>query len=207
MLRSIAVIVSVLVAMSAQAQDASTPEGEEKPAPNAPAPAAEGEESQAVVASIEPAGSQRPLLPQPAPAARSDAGIEAELPREQPTDCGMQDSMLGDQDPSVAVRSRQPEITDRPEVWRVGRCFRKAILQVKSKSKEPWVIKSARVEGPGGEVLKVTGIRPRLVAPDMTISVIVAERTDGAALTSKMKLTLHLVAEDGRVALLEEALP
>jgi hypothetical protein len=201
-MRSLALTLA-LVAMSVQAQEASTPEGEKKRAPSATAPAAEGEQSQALMASIEPAGSQRPALPPSTPAARSDAGAEAG-PQQKPTDCGIQQAMLVDEDPPVAVSLYNSQTqSDRPRVSRAGRCFRKCILQLKTESKEPWVIKNARVEGPGGEVLKVTDIRSRPDA-DKTISVIEAERTNGPALSSKMLLTLHLVAEDGRVALLQD---
>jgi hypothetical protein len=135
---------------------------------------------------------------------RSDLGIEAK-PREVPTDCGIQQSMLADEDPPVAVRSYEPETQDGgPAVRRVGRCLARCIIQVWSQSKEPWVVKNARVEGPGGEVLKVTDIRSQPTAANKIISVINAERTNGAALRSKMTLTLHITGEDGRVALLQD---
>src|SRR5688572_29664313 len=109
MLRSVAVILSAL-ALSAGAQETSMPEEEEeKPAPNAPAPAAEGAESPTVLASIETVAGLRSPPPLSAPAARSDAGIDVGRDALQAVgDCGLEDAIFENKALPVAVRIYGP---------------------------------------------------------------------------------------------------
>src|SRR5512140_3085413 len=102
-LRNLAVLISALVTMSAQAQDASTPVVEKKPTSVAPSPA-EGEQSAIVVASQRPpVESGRPLPPPSAPPAKPDAGVDASA-RKEPDDCGMEQSLFDQDDVPMGIR-------------------------------------------------------------------------------------------------------
>jgi hypothetical protein len=225
MLRSLGVI-ALAVTMSAQAEDtSSSPDGGDKPAP-AQAAEAEGEQTEALLASTEPVGNRR-LLPRPITLpARPDAGSDAGGDSLQVAgDCGLEDAIFKNKALPVAVRiygpaeiaaQRSPEYSaeqrkawdDAPKVFKAGRCGQKYMIQVQSRSKEQWAIKEARLEGAGGEVLKVTGIRSRLDPGDWNINLIVAVRTHAIAEADYQLLRVYLVGEDGRVAILQEvALP
>jgi hypothetical protein len=221
-MRSLAVTLA-LVAMTAEAQNSLSPEGEDKPVP---AQKAQGEKSEALLASIEPVAGQRPQFPPTAPPPRSDAGTDAGGDVLQVLgDCGLEDAIFKNKALPVAVRiygpaeiaaQRSPEYSaeqrkawdDAPKVFKAGRCGQKYMIQIQSRSEEHWVIKEARLEGAGGEVLKVTGIRSRLGLDGWSVNLIVAVRTQRIAEADHQLLRLHLMGEDGRVAILQEvALP
>src|SRR5512140_236551 len=171
-LRNLAVLISALVTMSAQAQDASTPVVEKKPTSVAPS-LAEGEQSAIVVASQKPpVESGRPLPPLSAPPAKPDAGVDASA-REEPDDCGMEQSLFDQDDVPMGIRSyalpaavaspnldrQQQDAWDvRPAVKTAGRCLRKYVIRVLSKSEEQWAVKEATLVGSDGKALNVIRI-------------------------------------------------
>ncbi len=164
-LRNLAVLISALVTMSAQAQDASTPVVEKKP--TSVAPPAEGEQSAIDVATLRPPmESGRPLPPLSAPPAKPDAGVDASA-RQEPDDCGMEQSLFDQDDVPVGIRfyplpaptarpkpdRQQQRAWDvRPAVATAGRCLRRYVIQVRSESGEPWAVKTRRWWAPTGRL-------------------------------------------------------
>lgn len=117
--------------------------------------------------------------------------------------------MLGDD--LLAVRSYSPPPPQSTKGWKeknapyVGKaihCGNRYVLQVKSLSAQPWVIKQATLEGPNGEVLKVQrlGFEKGKRGAPWDINAIVAEAPPGLEVSS---LKLNLTDADGRVAQLE----
>jgi len=215
-LRNLVVLMSALVAMSSQAQDASTPVDEAKP--TSVAPPAEGEQSAVVLASTaQPVESDRPLSSPSAPAAKPVAGVDASA-RAEPDDCGMEQSLFDQKDVPVGLRIYPPPATTAlteldqqqqdawdvpPSVATVGRCLRKYVIQVSSKSEVPWEVKEAKLVGSDGNLLQVTGIRPRKISPNVSLNIITAVRTEGAAGPNYMLRAILLIGEDGRAIVLE----
>ena len=189
MLRKLAVLLSALVAVSVLAQDASTPEPQEKPA--AAAPAASPAE----------------------PAAEVDAGAP-----EEPDDCGLHQwarETDDEKEPPFGLRSYEPAppSLDRrqkkawivpPGITRAGRCLSRYYLLVRSESKEPWVIKEAKLVGADGKVLKVIEIDPKQVPPNVSLNVITAVRTEGATGANYVLRTIELKGKDGRDIVLRD---
>jgi hypothetical protein len=212
--RSLAVLMSALVAMSAQAQDASTAGSEGKPAPAARSKKAKRRPATATRA--QPVESGAPV-PQPsALQAKPDAGVDASIP-EDPPHCGMGQWIFSDEPAPVAIRF-YPEGTavalpqeaglrqtwkTPPEVWKVGRCLDKYFIQLRSSSKKPWELKDAMLVGAEGEILRVTDVRSRLGANNKSINIVEAERTKGVTEPNYRLATLVLVGKDSRIAILQ----
>lgn len=70
-----------------------------------------------------------------------------------------EDAPLTDRRYKSLLSFRDPSWEEAPSVSRATRCGRKYLIQVMSRSKEPWLVKEARLEGPNGVLLKVKGIR------------------------------------------------
>ncbi|HVE83696.1 MAG TPA: hypothetical protein VND93_12635, partial [Myxococcales bacterium] len=99
-----------------------------------------------------------------------------------------------------AAQWAQSTWSQAPAVVRAARCGNRYVLQVKSRSAEPWVLKEARLEGPNGMVLKVAGLRWRL-ADGWSINVVMVEAPEGQGADFPL-VRLHLVGQDGRAAVL-----
>jgi hypothetical protein len=203
MLRILAVLVSTLVAMSAQAQDAPT------------APPAEGTQPDPLLGSRAPLEGDHPLSPTAKPA-QPDAGTDATTP-DEPDDCGMEQSFFDQAAPPVAIRiyppatpAASPEGDGQPLAWdippavfKVGRCGRKYIIQIKSESKERYAIKDATLFGPGGEILKVIRIRSGTVSRATSINVITVERAKNVSEPDLRVIFFQVIGADGRTFVLQ----
>jgi hypothetical protein len=201
MLRSLAVLVSALVAVSAQAQDASTPKVEEKPALAAPSP--EGEQSPVVLTPRGPV----------APPAKLDAEVDAST-HEEPDKCGIEQSLYDGKDVPVGARSykatspnpdgqQRKTWTAPPRVENVGRFRQSYFIQVVSESDEQWVVRDAKLVGSDGKLLEVVRIRPRKPGGNVSLNIITAVRTEGTAEPDYMLDTILLSGKDGRAIVLQ----
>ncbi len=209
-MRSLAVLMSALVALSAQAQDASTTESEGKPAPAARS--AKVKRSLLIASRAQPVERGRPVPEPSAPQAKPDAGVDAST-RAGPIDCGMTQWISSEKEVPVAVRfypEREPAASPQEDgpgrtwnaalkPWKAGRCLQKYFIQVRNSSKEPWAIKDAALEGADGEILKVTDVQSYLDPDQGNITIVVAEKTKGAAEPNYRVAKFHLIGKDGRV--------
>lgn len=87
-----------------------------------------------------------------------------------------------------------------PYVKSVTRCGHLLVLLVESQSRDAWVIRQARLEGPDREVLQVTALRSNAIKylkSPISVNVITAKAPPGSKLS---RLKLDLSGEDGRVA-------
>lgn len=84
-----------------------------------------------------------------------------------------------------------------PFVASVAHCGQRYIFQVKSSTRDAWIIKGARLEGPNGEVLRVIALTFDALQDRWSVNVIVADAPLGVKVS---KLKLHLTGQDGRVA-------
>jgi hypothetical protein len=124
-------------------------------------------------------------------------------------DCSIVETLLHSDVPAVRIyqppRSAQTGPSNNagertPYVATVVRCGRLYIFQVRSRSKAPFVIGTARLEGPNGDILRVTALRSRKGGWSWDINIIVAEAPPGMEVP---KIKLNLMSEDGRAAQLE----
>jgi hypothetical protein len=216
MTRGIAMLVSALVTAPAQAQDARMSKGEVKAVQAVHQPAlVKIDQPQVVLASTTPMGNRTTDLPRSAPSAQPGAGpgpgaSSAQVAAPEAVDCSVARSML--EDAPLTTRAYRPPKPppgfDRtwrepPAVRRAAHCGDKYVIQVKSSSAEPWVLKAARLEGPNGTVLKVNAIQSRVDGDGWSFNVIMAEAPRGAGGEYPLH-RLHLIGEDGRVAVLDQ---
>lgn len=187
MMRSLIVVVSALAAFSAQAQEAKGT----KAAAAKPASATEKVEPLVLAASR-----TNPTTAEGSPAAKPPGTLV------EPGDCSVVEAFLDGT--KLAVRTYQAPRAAPTDGWQrapfvaaVARCGRLYVLQVRSKSRDPWVIRQARVAAPGGVVLQVQALQSSARNDEATINVIVATAPQGAKLPT---LKLDLAGEDGRVA-------
>ena len=202
MLRSLAVLMSALVAMSAQAQDVSKTGSEGQPAPAA----------RSTKAKRKPAIASKAQPLESAPQAKPDARVAAPT-SEEPPSCGMGEWISVDQpapsatrfyDPAVAAAS--PQLAGWkavPRVRKAGRCLRKYFIQVLSSSKEPWTVQDATLVGADGEILKVIDIQAYGNTKIGNINIIVAEKQKGVAEPDYTVVAFRLVGTDGRSAVIQ----
>jgi len=197
MVRSLIVVVSALAAFAAQAQ-----EGERTKVDRAKSgPASERVERPVLVASRTNPSVTTDTRVTASTSGGSPAAKPAGTPV-APTDCSVVETYLNGTD--LAFRTYEEPRTAPTHGWQrapfvaaVARCGRLYILQVRSKSRDPWVIRQARVAAPGGVVLQVQALRSSEMKDQRAINVIVAKAPPGARLQT---LTLDLSGEDGRVA-------
>jgi len=197
MVRNLAIVVSTLVAFAAQAQQvqvavpatststASEPENAGRPI---------------MLASRTSQGSASGATQTVAPDQSPGAGTK---PRS--ADCSSVETYLGGGQLTVRTYPAPPNSEASgakgwkraPYVASVSHCGQLFVFQVKSQSREAWVIRQARLEGPNGELLQVDALRSGELPDHWSVSVIVARAPAGAKLSN---LRLDLSGEDGRVA-------
>lgn len=212
MVRGIAVLASALVAVAAQAQDAQQSKNEGRIALAASDPSAGGDQPKVLLASTTPMADQGARISPDDPAKHSSIGQNARAIPDQgtsaaPADCS-EEALLSDA--PLAVRVYKTPLPghlgklwkEPPAVSKATHCGSKYIIQVRSRSPDPWVLKAARLEGAGGELLKVERVRSRLGEDGWTRNIITVEVPQGVGADFPL-LKLHLVGEDGRVALLD----
>jgi hypothetical protein len=140
--------------------------------------------------------------PRTAPLSRSSGTSD------RPTDCSGYQTLLSGDVPAVRTYAPPPparpgETTDFWEhasyVKAVQRCGNLYLVQIWSPV--PWTIAHARVEGPNGEALEVNAVGSgKVPGNDWGINVIAVQAPRGVTFPT---LTLHLMGEDGRVALVD----
>jgi len=197
MMRSSLIVVSALAAFAAQAQEGKRTEVDAAQ----PASASEKVERPVLVASrTNPPATVDTRAAAPAsggePKAQS-AGTPAER-----ADCSAVESFLDGTELAVRTYEEPHAAPARgwmraPFVAAVARCGRLYILQVRSKSREPWVVRQARVAVPSGVVLHVEALRSGALPDERAFNVVVVRAPPGAKLST---LRLDLSGEDGRVA-------
>lgn len=132
----------------------------------------------------------------------ADAGsLAAEGTSDKLADCPVFEGVLKGR--ILAVRTYPPPAKSRknprenpPYVGAAIRCGNRYVLEVMSKSKEPWVIKQATLVGPNGEVLQVQRLGFEK-GRDWDVNGILADAPPEVGVTS---LKLNLTGADGRVA-------
>jgi hypothetical protein len=197
MLRSFAVVVSALAAFAAQAQEGKSAESDAAKS----ASAAEKIDRPVLVASrTNPPATTDARVPAPA-SGGNPAAKPPGMPVE-PADCSAIESFLDGT--KLIVRAYQAPPTASANGWMrapfvaaVARCGRLYILQVRSESRDPWVVRQARLATPGGVVLQVQALHSSERKDQRAVNVIVAKAPQGAKLPT---LKLDLSGEDGRVA-------
>lgn len=203
MVRGLMVVLAF--AATAQAQDVSK-------AAKGTNPAAQQNGAQAAtpLASQSAPGSRTGPLSPSTGTGRVSAGSGAgEDTSDMTADCSIVETLLHNDIPAVRIyqppRSAQTGMPkdageQAPYLAAVVRCGRVYIFQIRTQSKDLFVIGEARLEGPNGETLRVTALRSRKEGWSWDINVIVAEAPPGMEVP---KIKLNLMSEDGRAAQLE----
>lgn len=205
MMRNLAIVVSALAAFAAQAQQtqAAAP-AESTNTVGVP----ENAKPPVMLASRTSPGSTSGAAQTVAPAEGPDVGTK---PRNTPAtgsvrpDCSSVETYLGGGQltvrmypaPSDSEASGSKGWKKAPYVASVTHCGQVFVFQVRSQSREAWVIRQARLEGPNGEVLQVEALYPGELPDHRSVNVIVARVPVGVKLA---RLKLDLSGEDGRVA-------
>jgi hypothetical protein len=212
MVRGIAVLTSALAAVGAQAQDAQPSRDNGKIVLVTPDSSKGGDQLKIVLASTTPMADQNARTSPDSPAKGSSTAPNARAIPDQgtstaPADCS-EEALLSDAPLAIRVYKASPPAhwgnfwKEPPAVSKATHCGSKYIIQVRSRSADPWVLKAARLEGAGGELLKVERVRSRLGEDGWTRNIITVEVPQGVGADFPL-LKLHLVGEDGRVALLD----
>ena len=216
MVREVVMLMSALVAASASAQDMEPARMEDEDVP-VRTQAVEGSQPQILVASTTPIENRSALLPANGPTTPSQPGDGADertaskRDAEPATmDCSVVEALLEDAVLASRIYKSAPKPSvgessswlSPPVVRRATHCGDRYIILVKSRSTEPWVLKAARLEGAGGKMLKVRGVRTRLGEEDWNYNLLVVEAPQGAEPDYPLS-KIHLTGEDGRVALVE----
>jgi hypothetical protein len=204
-MRNLAIVVSALAALAAQAQQtqATAPAGNSNTG-GVP----ENAERPVMLASRTSPDSTSGAPQTVAPGESPDAGTKPRNAVATGTvrlDCSSVETYLGGGELTVrtypAPDDSEASATSgwkrAPYVASVSHCGQVFVFQVRSRSREAWVIRQARLEGPGGVVLRVEALYPGEHADHRSVNVIVARAPVGAKLS---RLKLDLSGEDGRVA-------
>lgn len=201
MLRGLAIVVSALAALAAQAQEAVS----EQPASGASGAADQVNAKRPVMLASRAAPSTTSDHAAVSIGNGADAGTkpqEGAPAKVAASDCSVVETYLAGG--TLAVRTYEAPPDSRTSGWKrapyvtsVTRCGRLYILQVMSVSQDTWVIRQARLEGPGGVVLPVEALHLGTGPAQRTVNVIVARASAGKKL---LRLKLDLTGEDGRVA-------
>jgi hypothetical protein len=212
MVRGFVVLVSALAAVAAQAQDPVSSKAEAEAGAAATVPRKTDDHAVMLASRSAPVPSSVQLSANarsPSPGARSDAGTTTSATPTSASDCSIVESLLGGSAPDVrtyrppssGLASNSTSWGKAPYVAAIAHCGDLYILQVRSHSRDAWVVQRARrLEGPDGAVLQVEALRSRTLRASWTVNVIVAKAAPGAKLS---KLRLHLSGEDGRVVQVE----
>jgi len=92
---------------------------------------------------------------------------------------------------------------DPPFVESAVRVGRRYIIQIGNFAREPWKVEQAKLEGAGGEILKVQSVRWQMTSGGWNNNVVVVEVPEGASADYALK-SIELVGEDARVASLDQ---
>lgn len=121
---------------------------------------------------------------------------------DEPADCSAVESFLEGR--KLVVRTYEAPRTMPTRDWQrapfvaaVARCDRLYILQLRSLSRDPWVVRQVRVATPDGVVLQVQALHAQELYDQVAVNVIVAKAPPGVKIPT---LRLDLSGEDGRVA-------
>src|SRR4051812_21987197 len=205
MVRNLAIVVSAVAAFTAQAQQSQAAAPAES---TNTAGVPENAERPVMLVSRTNPGSTSSAAPTVAPGESPDAGTK---PRNAAAtgpvrlDCSSVETYLGGGQLTVrtypAPDDSEASATSgwkrAPYVASVSHCGQVFVFQVRSRSREAWVIRQARLEGPDGVVLPVEALFSREQPNQRSVSVIVARAPVGAKLS---RLKLDLSGEDGHVA-------
>jgi hypothetical protein len=204
-MRNLAVVMSALAALAAQAQQIQ---------PAAPAESTntagvrENAERSVVLASRTSTGSTSGATQPAAPGESPDTATKPRNTAATGTaghDCSSVETYLGGGELTVRTYPAPPASEASgakgwkraPYVASVSHCGQVFVFQVRSRSRDAWVIRQARLEGPNGELLQVDALFSREAPDRRSVNVIVARAPVGTRLS---RLRLDLTGEDGRVA-------
>jgi len=209
MSRGFAIVVFTLAAFAAQAQET---KGAEPAASTVAGVQQEKVEQPLLLASRTAPATLTGPSGTASPAGGANAGAKpAEGTAVEPTDCRIAETYLVleklvTRDYEAPIRSQATSSNgwqQTPYVASVTRCGHLFVLQVVSLSRDVWVVRQARLEGPGREVLQTRALRSNAVNTlkgPIAVNVITAKAPPGAKLS---RLKLDLSGEDGRVAQVE----